>query len=192
MNQFYFFNQLLEISLAFIFRKFGILFLRSTQFWVAQELWGTVLSEELFHSSASRCRCWRLVLHSLGCSGTCAPFLWNQNNEFLVQFHLLSYVYFQTPLVAPESLPDTGTGYAGTSSPTQPLGVCVELKSASRSPHPLVGFFFGVSGDLSCQCTFHRATTVQYESYPIPWILENQRALILIKMSQLCFQNCLY
>lgn len=69
--------------------------------------------------------------------------------DFLVQFHLLSYIFFQTPPVAPESLPDTGTGYAGTSSPTQPLGVCVELKSASRSPLSTGRFFlWGLWGPL--------------------------------------------
>ena len=184
---------MLEIPLAFIFRKFGILFLRSTQFWVAQELWGIVLSEELFHSSASRCRCWRLARHSLGCSGTCALFLWNQNNGFLVQFHLLSYIFFQTPPVAPESLPDTGTGYAGTSFPTQPLGVCVELKSAARSPLPTGRFFlWGLWGPLL-------SVYLPQGNYSPIWELPNTLNLrepesldLLIKMSQLHFQNSLY
>lgn len=106
---------------------------------------------ELFHTAATRCRCWRRVLHLQGCSGACLPFLGTQNNTFLIQCHLLSlFCSSNSNMVSgwldPEGLPHTGTGCAGTSSPTQPLAVVLSSNYQPGALYLLVGFSLGSLG----------------------------------------------
>lgn len=135
---------------------------------------------EQFHVSAP---------HPWGCSGACMPFPGNQNNIFNVNFSCIAIFFFKSQhcfRVAKSRGPFRHRYELCWNQFCNPNFRCLYWGQVTASPRVPIftsRFDFGASGDLSCKWTFNKATIVQYESYPFPWILKKQKALIsLLKL----------